>query len=98
MKNSNKFRIVIQRYRDEYGVVQNYHYIVQELRPVLFFWNGWFPITHRDCGYGDCYDTTTEFKTQVDAELFIKEILCPNVKKDSWSSEVIGEYECNKTK
>lgn len=96
MKNSNKYRIVKNEYHDEYGVLQSFHYNVQVLKTILFFWSGWFTIKHQECGWGDCINTPTKFKTIGAAESFIQNILCVGGTYDGWSSHTFEECGCNK--
>lgn len=98
MTNLSKYRITREEYCNEYGVGAGPSFYVQQLKPFLFFWTRWVYIKHEECGYGDCYKVKTRFKSKPDALEFIKQVLCGNLKRDTFSRHILEEYNCNNIK
>jgi hypothetical protein len=80
-------------YYDEYGKEQDKHYYIQKRKSFLGI-KYWSDIKHEVCGYGDCYNITTQFKSQTDAYNFVNTVLCPQKKKNSWENTIVNEIEC----
>ena len=95
MKNSHNYRITREEYRNEHGASADASFYVQQLKPFMLFWKRWFYIKHEECGWGDCCKVRTRFKSKYDAKCFIKDILCNDIKRQSYSRHIIGSYDCN---
>jgi len=91
----NKYRITREEYHNEYGVSGDPTFYVQQLKPFLLFWKRWVYIKHMECGWVDCSNIRTRFKSKYEAESFIKEILCNNTKREGYSRHIMGEYDCD---
>lgn len=90
-----KYRIIEGIYRDEYGNESHKVYYIKIKKKFLGI-SYWKYQTHLECGYGDCYDVNTEFKSHSDAYDFIQKNLCGKDFKDGWKYKVINEFDCNK--
>lgn len=68
-----KYRIVERKYYNEYGVVQNYGYVIEKLKSFLFipYWK-----THckKEADMSGYYDTPLEFSNIKDAKMFIEKL------------------------
>ncbi len=89
-----KYRIIEGTYQDEYGNRTHKVYQIQKQKFFLGF-KYWKYHTHTECGYDDCYDVRTEFKTYGDALKFIKDNLCGKDFKAGWSYNVMREVNCD---
>lgn len=89
-----KYRIIEGTYQDEYGNKKHKVYHIQKRKSFLGI-QYWGYQKHTECGYGDCYDVKTEFKTYEDALKFIKENLCGRDFKEGWSYSVMRYVDCN---
>lgn len=88
-----KHRIIESVYVDEYGKEHNKHYYIQTQTQFLWF-TYWKTLKHRECGWGDCYMVTTQFKTPEDAMKHINTVLCIGVKTDKHRETVVDYCEC----
>lgn len=89
-----KYRIIEGTYQDQYGNKRVEAYYIQKRKSFLGF-EYWKYQTHEECGWGDCYNVRTQFKTYEDALKFIKNYLCGRDFKEGWSYKVINEFGCN---
>jgi hypothetical protein len=90
--NLNKYRIIKKVYHNGYGETSTPTFYVQLLKPFLLFWKRWVYIKHT--GYGG-YNSPTTFDSEYHAQCFIKGVLCKEVKTNSYSRHILGEYDCN---
>lgn len=88
-----KYRIMESIYYDEYGKEKRKHYYIQKQKSFLLI-KYWSDVKHRECGWGDCHNVTTQFKSHTDAYDFIKTVLCPQKKKDGWEDRAINYIDC----
>ena len=89
-----KYRIIESAYYDEYGKQKSKYYYIQKQKQFLGI-KYWGYHTHTECGYGDCYDVNTEFKTYEDANKFIQTHLCGRDFKEGWKYYIMREVDCN---
>ena len=89
-----KYRIIKRTFIDETGKPSQSTYKIQVYKRFLFFWMKWKDITHITCGYGDCYTTTTYWKSYEEAEEFAKEFICKGKVYDDTILEVVATNEC----
>lgn len=88
-----KHRIIESVYVDHYGKESNKYYYIQTQKSFLGF-KYWKTIEHTECGWGDCYKVTTEFKTHEDAVNYIKEVLCLGIKTDKRKEIIYDYHQC----
>ena len=89
-----RYIITREEYHNEYGVGKGASFYVKEFKPFLFFWKRWVYIKHETCGYSDCYQERTKFKSLHEARGFIKEVLCTGKERDGVSQFVMETFEC----
>jgi len=89
-----EFKIFEESYYDKYGNVKEVTFFIKEKRYFLGI-PYWKSITHRECGYGDCYKVKTRFETEVGAINFVKNILCKNVPKESHVVKEVNNINCS---
>lgn len=88
-----QYRIVESIYRNEQGRIEIEEYHVEKEKSFLGF-KYWKEIKHEVCDTTGCYKITTTFKTYAEAERFIREVACKNVKTQDWNKEVISYHKC----
>jgi hypothetical protein len=88
-----KYRIIESIYHNECGKEKNKHYYIQRQKTFLGI-KYWSDVKHRECGWGDCHDLTTEFKSHTDAYDFVETVLCPQKKKNGWTDTVVNHFDC----
>lgn len=91
-----EYRIIKNTYTDEKGVEGTTNYNIQTYRRFLYFWMKWRNITHLVCGMGDCYQSTTTWKTWGGAEKFAQEFICKGKHYDGWEEKVETTGKCGK--
>ena len=89
-----KYRIIEGIYKDEYGKEQRKVYYIQKRKSFLGI-KWWRYQKHLECGWGDCYDVNTEFKTYEDANKFIQTHLCGRDFKEGWKYKIVSEFNCD---
>lgn len=89
----NEYKIMRHSYFDEYGKEKNICYYILERRRFLGI-PFWKEITHKVYGMGDCFNTTTQFKTIEDAEKFIKKTLCSGKPHDKLVEKEVKKVSC----
>ena len=92
-----EYRIRKHNYYDEYGhqVKDSSYYYVQFY--VTFLWGligNWVTVTHRTCGWGDCYQTMTRFKTEEEAQEFISK-RCAGKPINKGVEITVGHGQCS---
>lgn len=93
MKPQANFLIKHREYFDEYGIVTNEYYYIQELKKFLW-WSYWKDIKHEVCGWEDSYKTRTIFDTLEKAQKFVREVLCPETPRDRSRETVVDKIVC----
>lgn len=93
MKAQANFLIKHYEYFDENGKLSHEYYYIQEWKKFLW-WSYWKDVTHTVCGYGDCTKTRTTFKTLKKAQEFVREVLCPELPRESRRETVVDEMVC----
>ena len=93
MKAQSNFRIKHHESSSEYGKFQTEYYYIQELKKFLW-WSYWKDVKHTEGGWGGSYKTPTTFETLTNAQLFVKEVLCPEIPKDIVKEKVVDEISC----
>jgi hypothetical protein len=83
------YRIIESIFNDEYGKEQSKHYFVQKRKSFLGI-KYWSDIKHEVCGYGDCYNITTQFKCPADAYEFVTTVLCNQDKRNTWKNTIVN--------
>ena len=91
----NKYQIIKEEYHNEFGVADEPNFYVKERIPFLIYWKRWVYIKHTTCGWGDCYKERTSFSTVEKARNFIKDVLCTNLLRETYTSNVVEECDCN---
>jgi len=93
---NNKYKIVRREYFNEFGEINedSIYYIIKKATRFLGLIPYWSTITHTELGWGDCYQVPTQFKTLEDAQKFIEETPCKNVRVDGWRSTDVRTIEC----
>jgi len=89
-----KYRIIESIYNNEYGEEAHkiYHIEIQKSFLGIKYWSS---IKHTECGWGDSYKRTTEFKTHSDAHDFILNVHCGNSNRDGWKHKIVSEFNCS---
>lgn len=93
MKAKANFLIKQYEYFDEKGNVSNRYYYIQEWKKFLW-WSYWKDIKHTECGWGDCYKTRTTFKTVEEAQDFVRDVLCPELPRETRRETTVDEMVC----
>lgn len=93
MKTQRNFLIKHYEYFEENGKLSHEYYYILEHRKFLW-WSYWKEIVHTKCGYGDCYKTRTKFPTLEDAKTFVREVLCPELPRESRRETTVDEMVC----
>lgn len=89
-----EFKIVKRTYHNELGESCSFGYRVYQKLSFLGF-KYWSSIKETRCGWGDCYKVPIEFNSSEKAESFIKNVLCPGVKREGDIYEDISNFKCN---
>ncbi len=97
MKAQANFLIKHYEYFDEKGKVSHEYYYIQEWKKFLWEYR-WVDITHRECVMGDCYKTRTTFKTLEEAKDFVRNVLCPELPRETRREKVVDEMVCKNGK
>jgi len=97
MKSQANFLIKHYEYFDEKGNLSNEYYYIQEWKKFLW-WSYWKDINHETWGYDDCYKVRTTFKTLKEAQDFVRNVLCPEIPRDSRKETVVDEMVCKNGK
>jgi len=90
MKTQSNFRIKHCEYFDEKGNLLDMYYYIQEWKKFLW-WSYWEDIKHETCEYGDRYKKRTTFNTIEEAKDFVRNILCPELPRQSCIENVVDE-------
>jgi hypothetical protein len=93
MKVQANFLIKHYEYFGEKGNLLNEYYYIQEWKRFLW-WSYWKDIKYEVCEYGDCYKVRLRFKTLKEAQHFVKNVLCPELPRDSCKETVVDEMVC----
>lgn len=86
-------RIVESIYRNEHGRIEIEEYHVEKEKSFLGF-KYWKQVEHETCDEFGCSKITTTFKTYAEAERFITQVLCKNVKTQDWNNKVVSYHQC----
>lgn len=94
MKNIT-YSIIEQNRFNLKGGLEHINFQIRYRKSFYGLFTYWKYITHQDCGWGDCYDSITNFGTKKEATIFIKEILCPGKTYDGWETNTVDEITCS---
>lgn len=89
-----EYRILKQTYINHLGKEDEPYYQIQVKKKFLM-WTFWRTIKHKDCGWGDCYDTPTNFKTHEDAQEFVDKFLCTGRVYQGTEVIIVEQNKCN---
>lgn len=89
-----KYKIYKKHYHNKYGKIENTKFFIKKKKKGFLGRTYWKTVTHRECGYGDCWNETTTFETEERAGEFIKDILCPGIPRQQWVETPISEMSC----
>jgi hypothetical protein len=92
-----KYRIVEGIYNNEYGEEKHKIFYIEIQRSFLGI-KYWSSVKHKECGWGDVYNTRTEFKTHSEAHDFILNVHCGNENRDGWKYKVVSQFDCSMDK
>ena len=92
MKN---YKIVKEEYHNRYGEVITVKWKIKKYKtvPVLNI-KYWGYVCHEECDPSGCYEVPTEFKSLLEAEEFIEEVLCPEIPRTKWKTTEIKSISC----
>jgi len=90
-----KYKIYEKYYHNKHGKIENTKFFIKKKKTFLGI-TRWKNVTHTECGYGDCWNEITTFRTEEEAEEFIKDILCPEIPRQKWIETPIKEMTCGK--
>jgi hypothetical protein len=93
MKTQSNFRIKHRKAFNDHGIPFNEYYYIQELKKFLW-WPYWKDIEQTACGSYECYKTTITFGTLEEAQLFVREVLCPELPRGGSIEKVVDEISC----
>ena len=93
MKAQSNFLIIHHEYFDEKGKLSTEYYYIQERKKFLW-WSYWKDIEHEECGWDSCYKTRTRFKTLEEAQDFVRNVLCPEVPRETRRETIVDEMVC----
>ncbi len=89
-----KYRIIESIYNNEYGEEAHKVYHIETQKSFLGI-KYWSSVKHTECGWGDSYKKTTEFKTHSEAHDFILNVHCGNQNRDGWKHKIVSEFNCS---
>ena len=85
-KTENKFQVVLNIRYDEYGKEDDKFWTINQWTYKWFRW-AWRPITHVDCGWGDCHRVVTRFKSR-DEALKLIQLILDEKPVDTWTETI----------
>jgi hypothetical protein len=88
-----KYRIMESIYYDGYGKEKDKHYYIQKRKSFLGM-KYWSDIKHEIRDGVWIVEVNTQFKSYEDAYEFVKIVLCPQKKTNSWENKIVNEIEC----
>jgi len=89
------YKIFEKHYHDKYGEVKEPSKFFIKKKKTFLGITRWKDVTHTECGYCDCYNVATTFKSEEAAREFIRNVLCKNVPREKWIVTPIREMSCN---
>jgi hypothetical protein len=91
MKTQANFLIKHYEYFNENGNVSHEYYYIQEWKKSLW-WSYWKDIKHTESGNGS--KTRTTFKTLEEAKDFVRNVLCPELPRETRRETTVDEMVC----
>jgi hypothetical protein len=88
-----EYRILEEKYYDQYGEVKDSHYIVQYRRSFLGI-RYWKTVTHTIGDMNGTYSNTTYFRSITQAEEFAERHICGDRGYDGWKTKVVTTKQC----
>lgn len=93
MKKEADFLIKHYKSYDGLGKIDYEYYYIQERKKFLW-WSYFKDIGHEECGYGYCYIVRAKFKTLEEAQSFVRDILCPQIPRNSSTVTIVDTLVC----
>lgn len=88
------FRIIERNHTNSKGVFGNPIWYVQEWKKNWFGYSRWVYIEEMVCGYADCDYQPVRFKSVKEAQHFIDNVLCKDIRRNDRYEKVVSECGC----
>jgi len=87
------YKIFKSEYLDEKGKCRSKSFYIK-YKTKFLWWTYWKKVQHVECGWGDCVNTITKFKSRDEAADFIKDVLCKGVPRDRFIETEVEKIDC----